>query len=48
MCVDNVDVPKAQSLERSLQTLNDVLSRLAVVVDEDLAIDGAPIDFYAM
>lgn len=46
MGVDDVDVFEIESLQGGLEAFDDVLSRKAVIVDEDLAIDSAPVDLF--
>jgi len=43
--VHNIDILEAETLKRRVESLDNVLSRKAVVIDEDLAVDGAPVDF---
>lgn len=44
MCIHDIYISKVEALERRLETLDDVFPRKTVVVDEDLAINGTPID----
>jgi hypothetical protein len=42
--VDDVDVFEVESLQRGCEPLDDVFAGQAVIVDEDLAVDCAPVD----
>lgn len=42
--IHNVDVFQVQPLQRGFETLDNVLAREAVVVDEDLAVGAAPVE----
>lgn len=45
--VHDVHILEVQTLQGSLEPLNDVFPRETVVVDEDLTIYGAPVDLVA-
>jgi hypothetical protein len=42
--VNDVDVSEAHALKRCFETLDNVLAAETVVVDENLTIDGTPVD----
>ena len=44
MRIYDVNIFQVETFERSLKTLDDVFPRKTMVVDKDLAVDGAPID----
>jgi hypothetical protein len=44
--VDNVDILEAETLQRGLESFNNVLAGQTVVVDENLTVHGTIVDLW--